>query len=97
LGLILKLDKGEPTRPTTFTIGGEIDIRRRGDSREMFSNLGFGRLIRKVPNKQSNRHCSSPIGYFPTRVASLRGTLNPDSIIEPLYRRRRVVDALWSD
>jgi hypothetical protein len=47
----------------------------------VFSDLGFGRLIRKIPNKQSNRHCSSPIAHLPTLATLMRETLNTDSIL----------------
>jgi hypothetical protein len=51
LRLVKEFDKGKSPRPTTFPICRKIYIRWGADGREVFSELGFGRLVWKIPNE----------------------------------------------
>jgi hypothetical protein len=85
LSLVVEFDKGKPSEPATFPICWKINIRWGADGREVFSELGFGHLIRKIPNKQSNRHYSSPIDHLLALAISMRETFKLDSSLRPCY------------
>jgi hypothetical protein len=51
LSLVKEFDKGKSPQPTTFPICWKIHIRWGANGREVFSKLGFGRLVRKIPNE----------------------------------------------
>ena len=92
LGLIVKFDKGEPSRPAAFSIGRKIDIRRGGDGQEVFSDLGFRRLIRQdfqqIIEPALLLSYSSLVNacHVDTRDAQ------PDSILRPWHSPTFVVD-----
>src|SRR5919109_5620924 len=62
---VVEFDKGHPPWPPAVPIRREMDERQGTDGREMLPHLGFSRLIRQIPHKQSHRHGASPRAPLP--------------------------------
>src|SRR5262249_41175516 len=64
LSAVIKFDKGKASRLTALPIRGKVNITERANCREMFSQLGLGRIIREISNKKTDRHIPPLNNHF---------------------------------